>query len=108
MSDAALQVSPFDPVEKTEVPAVARRAKAAARLLASVPGERREAALLAAADAIEEHGLEILAANRHDCDEAIRAVDLGRMSRALFERLQISERSVAQMAAGVREVAALA
>ncbi len=30
------------------------------------------------------------------------------MSRALFERLQISERSIAQMASGVREVAALA
>lgn len=113
MNQAALQDSAVEspvegPVEKTDVAAVARRAKAASRLLASVPGERRDAALIAAADAIEEHKLEILVANRRDCDEAGRAVEAGRMSRALFDRLQISERSIAQMAAGVREVAALA
>ena len=95
------------PVEKTDVAAVARAAKAASRLLASVPGERRNAALMAAADAIEARKLEILAANKIDCDDAIRAVEASAMSRALFERLQISERSIEQMAAGVREVAAL-
>lgn len=108
MNNAALQDSPVEsPVEKTDVAAVARSAKAASRLLATVSGERRVAALLAAADAIEERKLEILEANRLDCDEAIRAVEGGRMSRALFERLQLSERSIAQMAVGVREVAAL-
>lgn len=93
--------------EKTDVAAVARRAKAASRLLAGVPGIRRDAALTAAAAAIEERKSEILAANQRDCDEAVRAVAAGKMSRALFERLQIGERSVAQMANGVREVAAL-
>ena len=104
MNQAALHDSPL---EESNVAEVARGAKAAARLLASVPGVRRDAALNAAADAIEERKLEILAANRRDCDDAIRAVEAGTMPRALFERLQITERSIAQMAAGVREVAAL-
>jgi len=94
-------------VEEMHVAAVARRAKASSRRLATVPGDRRVAALIAAADAIEERKLEILEANKRDCDEAIRAVEAGRMSRALFERLQLSQRSIAQMAVGVREVAAL-
>jgi glutamate-5-semialdehyde dehydrogenase len=109
MNNVAIQDSPVEnPVEKIDVAGVARRAKAASRLLASVPGDRRLAALLAAADAIEERRLEILEANRLDCEEAIRAVEAGRISRALFERLHLSERSIAQMAIGIREVAALA
>jgi glutamate-5-semialdehyde dehydrogenase len=108
MNEVLLQDLVQNPVEKTDVAGVARRAKVASRLLASVPGVLRDAALDAAATAIEERKLEILAANRRDCDEAIRAVEAGRMSRALFERLQLSERSVTQMANGVREVAALA
>lgn len=95
-------------VGRSNVADVARRAKAAARLLATIPGERRDAALKAAAYVIEERKLEILVANQRDCEDAICAVEAGSMSRALFERLRISERSIAQMAAGVREVAALA
>jgi glutamate-5-semialdehyde dehydrogenase len=95
-------------VGRTNVAEVAHRAKAAARLLAIVPGESRDAALKAAAYAIEERKAEILIANRRDCNDAIRAVEAGLMSRALFERLQLGERGIAQMAAGVREVAALA
>ncbi len=95
-------------VGRTNVAEAAHRAKAAARLLAIVPCESRDAALKAAAFAIEERKAEILIANQRDCDSAIRAVEAGLMSKALFERLQIGERGIAQMAAGVREVAALA
>jgi glutamate-5-semialdehyde dehydrogenase len=95
-------------VTRSNVATVARRARAAARLLAMVPGERRNAVLQAAADALEENKSKILNANQRDCDTAIREVAEGRMSRALFERLRISEQGIAQMAAGVREVAALA
>jgi glutamate-5-semialdehyde dehydrogenase len=94
-------------VERANVPDVARRAKAAARLLATIPGERRDAALKAAAYAIEERKLEILVANQRDCEDAAYALEAGRMSRALFERLRISERGITLMAAGIREVAAL-
>ena len=93
---------------RANVAGVARRAKAAARLLATIPGERRNAALKAAAYAIEERKLEILVANQRDCEDAVAAVEAGRMSRSLFERLRISERGIGQMAAGIREVAALA
>ncbi len=109
MNQAALQDSPVKGlIEKSNVAAIARGAKAASRVLASIPGPRRDAALRAAANAMEERKSEILVANRHDCDEAIRTMEAAARSRALFERLQISERSIAQMAAGVREVAALA
>ncbi len=95
-------------VARSNVAEVARRAKAAARLLATIPGERRDAALKAAAYAIEQRRLEILIANHRDCEDAICALEAGQMSRTLFERLRISESGIAQMAAGVREVAALA
>ncbi len=91
----------------SNVAELARRAKAAARQLAIIPGERRNAALKAAAYAIEECKADILNANQRDCDDAIRAVEAGRMSQALLERLQLTERGIAQMATGVRKVAAL-
>jgi glutamate-5-semialdehyde dehydrogenase len=86
---------------------VARRAKAASRRLATLAGSRRDAALLSAALAIEERGAEILAANERDCLDAARAVAEGRMTPSTFKRLQTSERGVAEMAARVRDVAAL-
>src|SRR5882672_6398041 len=109
MNQVALQHSPVaSPVEKSPVAAVARAAKAASRLLASVPGERRDAAIKAAAYVIEERQLEILVANQRDCEDALCALEAGRMSRAIYERLRMSERGIAQMARSVREVAALA
>jgi glutamate-5-semialdehyde dehydrogenase len=86
---------------------VARRARAASRRLATLACDRRNAALLSAALAIEERGPEILAANERDCLEAARAVAEGRMTPPTFKRLQTSERGIAEMAARVRDVAAL-
>src|SRR5258705_2485 len=108
MNQVALQHSPVEgPVEKSPVAAVARAARAASRLLANVPGERRDAAIKAAAHVIEERKLEILVANQRDCEDALHSVKAGRMSRAIFERLRMSEHGIAQMARSVREVAAL-
>jgi glutamate-5-semialdehyde dehydrogenase len=108
MNQSAVQNLPVEsPAEKSPVAAVARAAKAASRLLASVPGERRNAAIRAAAHVIEGRKLEILVANQRDCEDALGAVKAGRMSRAIFERLQLSEDGIAQMVAGVLEVAAL-
>jgi len=94
--------------EKSPVATVARAARAASRLLANVPGERRDAAIKAAAHVIEERKLEILVANQRDCEDALYSVKAGRMSQAIFERLRMSEHGIAQMARSVREVAALA
>jgi len=86
---------------------IAHRAKAAARLLAVLPSDRRDAALRAAADALEQRAPEVLAANERDCAAAADAVASGRMSRSLFQRLQTSEQGIAAMSRGVRDVAAL-
>ncbi|MCM3905346.1 MAG: glutamate-5-semialdehyde dehydrogenase [Pyrinomonadaceae bacterium] len=94
-------------VAQVNVAEVARRARAASRLLAIVPSERRDAALEAAADAIAARKTEILDANQRDCEQALRALAAGQMKPALFERLRITEQSIKQMTAGVREVAAL-
>src|SRR5690349_378977 len=87
---------------------IARHAKAAARLLASLPGDRRNAALKAAAYAMEQRKLEILVANQRDCHDAAFSVEAGQMSHALFKRLQIDEQSFAGMSRCVLDVAALA
>ncbi len=86
---------------------VARRARAAAHRLALLSGERRNVALLSVANLIEERRLEVLSANERDCHAAAPAVAVGSMSRALFKRLQTDERGIAEMAARVRDVAAL-
>lgn len=96
---------------KTEVPEsvaeIAKRAKAAARLLATMPASLRDDALRAAAAAIDDRRSEILAANKRDCDEAAGAVQTGQMSRSLFKRLQTSDQGITAMSLGVRDVAAL-
>jgi len=86
---------------------IARRARAAARLLALLPGDRRAAALKAAAYAVEQRKLEILVANQRDCHDAARALETGQMSPALFKRLQINEQSIAAMSRCVLDVARL-
>jgi glutamate-5-semialdehyde dehydrogenase len=98
---------PVREVAESNVADVARRAKEASRLLATLSAARRNELLHAAADAIEARQDEILSANNLDCQAAAPELEQGRMSRALFERLRTSERGVAQMATGVREVAAL-
>ncbi|HZB46577.1 MAG TPA: glutamate-5-semialdehyde dehydrogenase [Pyrinomonadaceae bacterium] len=95
-------------MSQSSVAEVARRAKAASRRLAVLPGGRRDAALLSAALAIEERRAEILAANRRDLLDAEREAEAGRMSPSMLKRLRTDERGVAEMAARVRDVAALA
>ena len=94
-------------LEVSEVQRTVRRARRAAHVLAALSGERRNEALLAAANAIEARSAEILAANEKDCVAAQRAVEAGEMSRAMFARLRTTERGIAEMAERVREVAGL-
>lgn len=92
---------------ETDVAEVAQRAKEASRVLATLPAARRDAALRAAAHAIEQRKLEILIANSRDCHDASLAVNAGEMSPALFKRLQTDEQGVTAMSRCVNEVAAL-
>jgi glutamate-5-semialdehyde dehydrogenase len=78
-------------------------AQRAARELATVGSELKNAALEAIAGALLQHSEEILEANARD-------VELGRengLSAALLDRLALDAGRIADMAAGVRKIAAL-
>ena len=94
-------------LEASDIHQLIRRARKAAHVLATLSGERRNEALLAAASAIEARAEEILAANEKDCEAAQQAVERGELSRAMFARLRTTERGIAEMAARVRDVARL-
>jgi glutamate-5-semialdehyde dehydrogenase len=94
-------------LEVSDIHHAVRRARKAAHILAALSGERRDEALLAAASALEARSAEILAANEKDCAAASRAVESGKMSRAMFSRLRTTERGIAEMAERVRDVARL-
>lgn len=82
----------------------AEAARAAARLLAAAPAAVRDAALEAVALALEADREAILAANAEDRAEAQAA---GGLSPAALARLKVDAAKLAEMAAGVRAVAAL-
>src|SRR6202795_551414 len=94
-------------LETSDVQRLVRRSRRASRILAAPSSERRNEALLAAANAIEARSPEILAANEKDCAVAQPAVESGEMSRSLFARLRTTERGIVEMAMRVREVAQL-
>mgnify|MGYP000887664076 CR=1 FL=1 len=80
-----------------------RRARAAARYLATAPTTVKNESLMAMADDLEAHIPELLQANRMDLDNGIRQG----LSSALLERLTLNEARVKDMAQGLREIVAL-
>ena len=80
---------------------IGARARAAAAELAFAPGERKHAALVAAAEAVWARRDDILAANRDDL--AFGAAK--GLSPAMMDRLMLDERRVRAMADGLRAVA---
>jgi glutamate-5-semialdehyde dehydrogenase len=86
------------PLEET-----AQRARAAGRELARMPSGQKDAALFAVADALERRTDEIVRENALDVADAREA----KTSDALVDRLILDDLRVAEMAAGVRAVAAL-
>ena len=95
-------MNPIDPA--VTVADLGRRARAAAREIARSSTAVRNRALLALADAIEASGPALIAVNATDL-EAARSQGL---DAAFVDRLAINDATVAAMATGVREVAALA
>jgi glutamate-5-semialdehyde dehydrogenase len=95
-------------VGEQSVASIMHRARIASRALARLSLEARNEVLLAAAEAIDYGCPRILEANALDCAAAQPDVRAGKMSSAMFKRLQLNEKGVAQMAAQVREVARLA
>ena len=78
-------------------------ARQASRSLAAAPPAVRNAALAALAGALEQHTSDLLEANRADLETAGAA-----LPNATLQRLRLDAGKIADMAAGVRAVAALA
>ena len=91
----------------SDIDSICRAARSAALVLAPLSDEVRGRALAAVADAIDENARRILDANAEDVAAAEPLVASGEMSEPLLRRLELSERKIAQMAEGVRAVAAL-
>jgi glutamate-5-semialdehyde dehydrogenase len=82
---------------------LARRAKAAARRLSVTPSEAKDAALLGAADLLEQRAEDLITANAGDL---ARGEEAG-LSATAVDRLRLTESRIAGMAEGLRQVAAL-
>ena len=81
--------------------AKATQAKAAAPQLALLPTDVKNTALLAMADALENHEADLLKANQLDLRAAVG------LSPAAIDRLTLTPKRITEMATGLREVAAL-
>ncbi len=87
----------------TPIPELARRSKAASRLLATASSAVKDEALRTAADLLEARRADILAANARD---VAGAEDAG-IPAGLVDRLRLTDDRIAAMAAGLRQVATL-
>jgi glutamate-5-semialdehyde dehydrogenase len=85
------------------MPELARRAKQASRGLATASTSTKNAALLAAADALEKNTGSILAANAQDVSNAEGAG----IAPGLVDRLRLDDGRISAMAGGLRQVATL-
>ena len=86
-----------------DLQAIGRRAKDAARRLATLGSDVKNRALLAMADALAEHQDEILRANQHDMQAAREAGVTG----YILDRLLLTPERLDAIASDVRDVAAL-
>ena len=87
----------------TSIPALARRARAVAPVLARASTDLKDAALLAAADRLEADVGDLLAAN---ADDVARGEADG-MATGFLDRLRLDPDRIASMASGLRQVAGL-
>ena len=88
---------------KTYMQTLGQQARVASRAIASADANQKNRALLAMAAAIRRDTFKLLAANARDMASA-RAAGL---DAALLDRLEINEKSVAAMAEGLEQIAAL-
>jgi len=80
-----------------------KKAREAARFLATASTTLKNEALFAMADSLEARSAEIIAANRKDLEEGKKQG----LSAALLERLTLNEERIRDMAQGLREIAVL-
>jgi len=85
----------------------AKLARRASFKLANVATEEKNKALLRIADSISANREQILAANAQDIEEAEVAVEEGKLSKPLLERLKLDDAKIEEMIKSVRDVAKL-
>jgi len=88
---------------KQELEAMGCSAKLAARRLAACPTTIKNVALLAMAEALQFRQAEILQANHKD----VQAGEAKGLSKALIDRLTLTQERIISMAEGLRQVSAL-
>ena len=92
-------------LDQTDIPArmddMGARARAAAQVLATTTSEKKYAALISAAHAIESREQEIMDANAEDLVYA----EAKGLSPAMLDRLTLDTRRIRAMATGLRQVA---
>lgn len=99
-----LRARPSAPPEyAVQLAALCAEAKEASRVLAVSPADGRNQALRAMADALEKNKDDILFKNEIDLEAGRRAG----LSASLLDRLALTPRRVADMAAGLRDISAL-
>lgn len=86
-----------------DIETVARRSRAAARLLATTGTEIKNKALSAIADALEKNAIRVLDANAED----LRKARENGMSQAMQDRLALTKERLISIADAVRQVASL-
>jgi glutamate-5-semialdehyde dehydrogenase len=95
--------APSAPDLRQQVHDAARRARIAARVLASLPTVAKDQALRVAAEAIVAHGDQILAANAED----LEAAQAANTPAAMIDRLALDPKRIEGISAGLRQVAGL-
>lgn len=80
-----------------------KKARAASRLMAKADTAAKNRALLAIASAIRRDAAKLLAANQQD----LTAAKAAGLEAAMLDRLTLSEKSIAAMAEGLQQIAAL-
>jgi glutamate-5-semialdehyde dehydrogenase len=94
-------------IAQTDIPAlmadIGRRARAAAAVLATASAERKHAALIGAAQAVNRHRAEILAENARD----IEAGKVNGMSKAFLDRLLLTDTRIDAIVDALRTIAEL-
>ena len=96
------EVAPLIPIPEY-VNELVTRAKQAAVRLATLSTATKNRALLAMAEALEEHKNALIAANELD----LEAFGTEPEKKAMADRLRLTEERISEMAVGLREVAAL-
>ncbi len=86
---------------------IAKKAKEASLLTASLSEEIKNEALKKMADGLEKNQEEIFKANKIDLELAEPLVQNGELSKSTFNRLKLDENKMRDMIAGIREIAKL-